>query len=132
MDQLTDVLVQLAILVIPVLGGFIVAWLRAKTVAAQAAVKSEEANKYIGMLSDVVQATVTSLNQTMVEGLKAAHEDGKLTEDEVTELKNLSKRTVLNVIGDKGVAVLHEACGDVEQYVSHLIEQAVANAKKAG
>jgi hypothetical protein len=130
MDQLTDLLVQLAILVIPVLGGFIVALLRAKTAAVQAATKSEEIKKYTGMLSEVVQATVTSLNQTIVEGLKAAHEDGKLTEDEVVELKNMSKRAVLNVMGDKGVAVLHEACGDVEQYVSHLIEQAVANAKK--
>jgi hypothetical protein len=130
MEQIQSALISLAIAVITAAGGFLLAWLKAKTTEVQARAQNETEQKYIYMLSDVVQTTVTSLNQTVVEQLKKANEDGKLTKEDMENIKNSCVDTVKGVIGDKGMAVLHDALGDAEQYIRDKIEQSVVLNKR--
>ena len=78
-ENLVNIIATLLIVLIGVLG----TWLTAKI-----SKKTELAN--INMAQSEVflmaQLTVGELQQTMVEKLKAAHEDGKLTENEIKDL----------------------------------------------
>lgn len=64
-------------------------------------------------LISVAQITVGELQQTVVEGLKAAHEDGKLTEDEIITLGGLLITKALEKLSDPARKVLEAAGKDV-------------------
>lgn len=79
-------LVQIAATLLITLIGVLGAWLSTKLA------KREELKNISTATNEVIHAaqqTVLELQQTTVEGMKKAHEDGKLTKDEITELGKL-------------------------------------------
>lgn len=85
-DVFIEVIVQaigaIALMAITLLGTWLTSLIGKKTALTNINIAKDEV---IG----AAQLTVEELQQKVVEGLKAAHEDGKLTKDEIAELGQL-------------------------------------------
>ena len=106
-DVIIEVIVQavgaIALMAITLLGTWLTSLIGKKAALTNINLAKDEV---IG----AAQLTVEELQQTMVEGLKAAHEDGKLTNDEIAELgKQLLEGTWAKM--SKPTADLLEAAG---------------------
>ena len=81
-ETVIKILTTLLLTLIGVLGTWLTAKIGKRQELASIAAATNEAAK-------AAQLAVMELQQTMVDGMKAAHEDGKLTEDEINELGKL-------------------------------------------
>ena len=76
-------------------------------------------------LEDVIritQITVGELQQTIVEGLKAAHEDGKLTETEIKALQETLMNHVVERISAPTCTLIESAGIDLESLIQGAAE----------
>lgn len=79
MENLVEIVVALVLMLISVLG----AWLTAKIGKNKSLQNIHAAQQEVISMASL---TVSELQQRLVDGLKAAHEDGKLTKDEIAAL----------------------------------------------
>lgn len=70
----------------------------------------------------ITQMTVGELQQTVVEGLKAAHEDGKLTETEVKALQETLLNHVAERLSDPVCNLIEGAGIDIESIIQGAAE----------
>ena len=122
----TEILEQLfTIVLIPLLGAlavFICNLLNAKNKQIQAEVDNELCKKYADMLTATIKECVIATNQTYVESLK---QQGSF---DVEAQKNAFKATydsVLNILSDDAKEYLIHAYGDLNAYLTTLIEAEV-------
>lgn len=117
------------IVLIPLLGAltiFIVRFLNAKSKELQNKVDNDIADKYIQMITETVEACVIATNQTYVEALKKA---GKFDAAAQKEAFNKTLAAVLGILTDDAKEYIIEATGDLQIYLTNLIECSV-NANK--
>lgn len=95
-----------------------------------ATVKSNYFRKLLGDVEQVVGNAVQYTNQTFVDGLKAAREDGKLTRDEAKEAFGKTLGAVKGMLRTEEDRILQRITGDFEVYLTTLIERQVRDAKK--
>ena len=95
-----------------------------------ATVKSNYFRKLLGDVEQVVGNAVQYTNQTFVDGLKAAREDGKLTRDEAKEAFGKTLGVVKGMLRTEEDRILQRITGDFEVYLTTLIERRVRDAKK--
>jgi mRNA deadenylase 3'-5' endonuclease subunit Ccr4 len=81
------------------------------------------------LLDNIVVDVVKELNQTVVEDLKKAREDGKLTADEAQQIKNKAIDLVLNRLGAGFVKIIEVAFGPVLSLISTKIEATLFDLK---
>lgn len=116
MENLVNILGALLMTLIGVFGAWLSGKIAKRTELAAINAAQQE-------LITMAQITVGELQQTVVKGLKASHEDGKLTKDEIAMLgKALLEKTVekmskpthdlLNAAGVDIVALIHGAGED--------------------
>jgi hypothetical protein len=131
MDQgvINQIITILIIPILPTLVKFIVSWFSAKTQEAQARIKREEFHKYIFLLNDAVEETVNALNQTTVEALKEVAQDGKLTQEQIDNLKKQAIMDVYDILSEKGVEVLKDVYQDLDHVISTKIESFIKKTK---
>lgn len=84
----------------------------------------------INNVSDNAENIVKALNQTLVNGLKDKSEDGKLTKDEIIAVKNEALTTLMNTLSVEAKTTLTNTFGNLELYLSNLIEAKVSDAHK--
>lgn len=85
----------------------------------------------IGQLGEAIGATVAELQQTLVDDLKAAAEDGKLDEDEI---KMLSERLIagtMDKLSEPAIECVKAAGIDIVAYIEQVAEAFIHNAKIA-
>jgi len=123
MESIVEVVVTLLLMLIGILG----TWLTMKLG------KKEELAAINAAKDEVIQAaelTVREQQQTLVEGLKAAHEDGKLTKDEIAMLgKKLLEETVKKMSAP-AADLLAAAAVDVTALIQGAGESWIAQLKK--
>lgn len=90
---------------------------------------NENIQLYVNLASDTVINVVQTLNSTMVDELKKANADGKLTKEEIDEIKNLALTMVLTMLTDEVKEGLSQVFGDLDTYLSSLIESTVYSIK---
>ena len=82
-------------------------------------------------LIKLAQITVGELKQTVVDGMKAAHKDGKLTKEEITQLGQLLYEKTTAKLSASAMDVLTAAQVDISALITgtaeHLIGQMKAN-----
>ena len=106
--------------------GVIGAWLMAQVR------KTEHLNTVaaaIDELTNAAEMTVLQLQQTTVEGLKSASEDGKLSEDEIWELKSKLVSETFNKMSDPSINVLKAANVDLTSIIEGAAEGLIARIK---
>lgn len=79
-----------------------------------------------GELERLTSMVVTSLNQTLVEGLKAQN-GSKLSAADALRIKNEALSRIKHLLSSEAQQILQERKGDIEELILHLIEEAVSN-----
>ena len=124
-ETIVSVLANLAVTLIGVFG----AWLVAQIGKTQ---QLKTINAAVGELTNAAETTVLELQQTVVDGLKAASADGKLSKDEIAELGTLLLEGALRKMSDSGIAVLKAANVDINAIVTGAGEALIARMKRDG
>lgn len=122
-ETIVSVLANLAITLIGVAG----AWLLAQISKTQ---RLNTINAAVGELTNAAEQTVWELQQTVVDGLKEASADGKLTQDEITKLGKLLLEGTLAKMSESGIGVLKAANVDINAIVTGAGEALIARIKE--
>ena len=91
------------------------AWLRGKT-------ENEALQAALTEAQNLADTVVASLQQTVVEGMKARSTDGKLTAEDAREIADMAIEQFLSDLSAKSTALLEDNASDLVQYVSNLLE----------
>lgn len=118
-EVITQVLATLLITLIGVLG----TWLTAKVLKR---VELTNINKAKDELIEAAQQTVMELQQTVVEGMKAAAQDGKLSEEEITELSIMLLNKTKQKMSLPAIRLLEAAAVDVNALIRGAGEALIA------
>ena len=121
-ETIVSVLANLAITLIGVAG----AWPVTQTAKTQ---QLNTINTAVGELTNAAEQTVLELQQTVVDDLKAASADGKLTQDEITALGKKLLEGTLQKMSDSGIGVLKAANVDINAIVTGAGEALIARIK---
>ena len=125
---LGNLLAQLVPLLIPVLGtlgSFATAHLAHL-------LKTKIGAEAVGITTELVGSVVSDLRASMVEPLKAAASDGKLTKQEAEEIKNIGIRRVKQQMPKRVAKAATGVIGELEAFVSGKIEQIIEEGKRPG
>ena len=123
-ETIVSIVANLAVTLIGVFG----AWLLMQISKNQ---RLSTINSAVGELTTAAEQTVLELQQTVVDGLKAAHEDGKLTEDEIAKLGRLLLDGALKKMSNSAIGVLKAANVDINAIVTGAGEALIAKMKSA-
>ena len=121
-ETIVSVLANLAITLIGVAG----AWLVTQIGKSQ---QLKTINVAVGELTNAAEQTVLELQQTVVDDLKAASADGKLTQEEITVLGKQLLEGTLQKMSDSGIGVLKAANVDINAIVTGAGEALIARIK---
>ena len=121
-ETIVSVLANLAVTLIGVAG----TWLVTQIGKTQ---KLNTINTAVGELTNAAEQTVWELQQTVVDGLKEASADGKLTQDEITNLGKLLLEGTLAKMSESGIGVLKAANVDINAIVTGAGEALIARIK---
>ena len=102
------------------------AWLTAKLGKAT---QLDTVNRAQQELIKLAQITVGELKQTVVDGMKAAHADGKLTNDEIAQLGQLLFKMTTAKLSASAMDVLTAAQVDISALITGTAEQLIGQMK---
>lgn len=94
--------------------------------------KNEKIIEALNRVKEVVKTVVADLNQTVVASMREQTADGKLTREEICEIKNIALRTVRQYIPSTAQQLAEIGVGSFNLYLTSLIEQAVLESKTPG
>lgn len=122
MSKLTIVLINAFI---PVITGLI-AW-GGKLIRdlIKSKIENETIESVLTRVNEVVFSTVEELEQTLKKEWKKAAADGKITDKEKQELKDIAISKIKKRLGDKTLGLLKEHFGCVEDFILMKVESAV-------
>ena len=116
--------------VIPILGilaAFVVEFLRVKSKEIINKLDNDVAKKYTEMITNTIVDCVIATNQTYVEALK---KQGKFDENSQKVAFEKTLNAVLGILSEEAKNYIKETTGDLNLYLSQLIEAEVNKAKK--
>ena len=122
-DTIITIVAQVIATLLITLIGVFGAWLTAKIGKR---VELTSINKAKDELIEAAQQTVMELQQTVVEGMKAAAQDGKLTEDEITELSIMLLNKTKQKMSLPAIQLLEAAAVDVNALIRGAGESLIA------
>ena len=122
-ETIVSVLANLAVTLIGVAG----AWLVAQIGKTQ---QLKTINAAVDELTNAAETTVLELQQTVVDGLKEASEDGKLTQEEITNLGKLLLEGSMAKMSDSAMNVLKAANVDINAIITGVGEALIARIKR--
>ena len=103
------------------------AWLTAKLGKAT---QLDTVNRAQQELIKLAQITVGELKQTVVDGMKAASKDGKLTKDEIAQLGNLLYEKTTTKLSASAMDVLTAAQVDISALITGTAEHLIGQMKE--
>ena len=109
-ETVVQIFEALLLMLISLLGTWLTAKLAKRTELANIAAATDEATR-------VAQQTVMELQQTVVDNLKAASADGKLTKEEIAELKELLLDVAMDKLSDTAKNMLTAAGVDISAVI---------------
>lgn len=101
----------------------------AKEQEVTAKIRDTNIRHAVETVDNAATTIVYKLAQTTVDDLKAKAADGKLTEDEIAQLKADSLSEVKQLVGADVLDTLHTVFGDAEAWITAKIEAAVKSLK---
>ena len=110
-----------------VLTGYLVQWIKAKTVEATEKNQKDVFDKYITMLGETIAKCVSATNQTYVDALKKA---GSFDAEAQKHAFEMTLSAVMNVLGKDAIEYLTAIYGDLTNYLTTLIEAEVKAQKE--
>jgi len=126
-DILIENAVNIATAFFIALIGVFGAWLTAKLGKAT---QLDTVNRAQQELIKLAQITVGELKQTVVDGMKAAHKDGKLTKEEIASLGQLLYEKTTQKLSASAMDVLTAAQVDISALITGTAEQLIDKMKE--
>lgn len=128
-EVIIETVVQIVATLILTLIGVLGTWLTAKIAKRnELANISAATNEVIG----AAQLTVLELQQTVVDGWKAASADGKLSQEEITQLGTMLIEKTMEKMSDSAKNLLTAAGVDITAIIKGAGEAMVQNMKASG
>lgn len=127
LDIILENVVTIVVVLLTTLIGVLGTWLTTKLA------KKEELATINAAQQEAIQAaqlTVSELQQTLVDGLKAGHEDGKLTAEEIEALGKLLLSETLKKMSASAIGVLNAATVDVSALIKDAGEDWITKLKQ--
>lgn len=122
-DAIIEVITQVLATALITLIGVLGTWLTAKVLKR---VELTNINKAKDELVEAAQRTVLELQQTVVEGMKAAAQDGKLSEEEISELSIMLLNKTKQQMSLPAIKLLEAAAVDVNALIRSAGEALIA------
>lgn len=110
-----------------VLTGYLVQWIKAKTIEATEKNQKDVFDKYITMLGETITKCVSATNQTYVDALKQA---GSFDAEAQKRAFEMTLNAVMSVLGKDAIEYLTAIYGDLTGYLTTLIEAEVKAQKE--
>ena len=126
-EMMIEVAVQILGELLKMLIGVASAWLLAKLAERQKLASIAAATNE---LTGIVMESVSALQQTTVEKLKAAHEDGKLTEAEIADLGVTLLEMTMKKLSKPAQKILEAAGKDISAMIRDAAEAWLLNIKR--
>ncbi len=125
-----EIVIQIIqVCVIPLLGiltKYLVGYLTAKRNEINSKTDNETAQKYTNMIYQTVVDCVIATNQTYVDSLKKS---GSFDEAAQKEAFNRTMNAIMTILSDDAKEYITEATGDLNTYLTQLIEAEVNKRK---
>lgn len=125
-----EIVIQIIqVCVIPLLGiltKYLVDYLTAKRNEINSKIDNETAQKYTNMIYQTVVDCVIATNQTYVDSLKKS---GSFDEAAQKEAFNRTMNAIMTILSDDAKEYITEATGDLNTYLTQLIEAEVNKRK---
>lgn len=110
-----------------VLTGYLVKWIKAKTVEVTEKNHKDVFDKYITMLGETIAKCVSATNQTYVDALKKT---GSFDAEAQKHAFEMTFNAIMNVLGKDAIEYLTAIYGDLTNYLTTLIEAEVKAQKE--
>lgn len=91
--------------------------------------KNERTKMALDMMDNLVTGAVKQTEQTLVQGLKDANEDGKLTPAEMRTLRNTVAEKVLKNATEQTKTEVLKVVPDIQTYIQTKIEETIHDIK---
>ena len=125
-----ELMLKLGATLIPIIGTLVaglvsifIGWLRNK-------INTDKYGKYLDWTEEIVHNVVFDLQQSIVEDLKEASEDGRLTNEEAESIKSLAVEKIKNQIPSYIFEYLSKGFSDVDDMIGSYIEKTVYEMKR--
>ena len=126
-EMMIEVAIQILGELLKMLIGVASAWLLAKLAERQKLASIAAATDE---LTGIVMESVSALQQTTVDKLKAAHEDGKLTEAEIADLGVTLLEMTMKKLSKPAQKILEAAGKDISAMIRDAAEAWLLNIKR--
>lgn len=125
-EFITQILETVLIPLLIACTGFLIKWLNAKAEELKIQTHDITLQKYIDLLDSTVTKCVNATTQTYVERLKA---ENAFTKEAQAEAFQMSYNAVMAVLSEEAQLYLAEFYGDLNVYVTNMIEDQVKASK---
>lgn len=122
-ENIVKITAALLLMLIGVLGTYLT------TLAAKRA-ETANVSEALRTLTEAAKTTVGELQQTIVEPLKAAAADGKLTPDEIADLRNMLVAQTKQKMLPSAINIINAAGADIEAIILGVGENLINKAKQ--
>ena len=122
-ENIVKITAALLLMLIGVLGTYLT------TLAAKRA-ETANVSEALRALTEAAKTTVGELQQTIVEPLKAAAADGKLTPDEIADLRNMLVAQTKQKMLPSAINIIDAAGADIEAIILGVGENLINKAKQ--
>jgi hypothetical protein len=124
------VLEEIALYSVPLVTTGVTIFLSVAGVVLHRKYQNSKLSQALIILDQIVIDVVRELNQTIVDDLKAAKADGKLTRDEAEQIKHKAIELVIKKMGGDMLKTLQAYMGPITNLLATKVEAAVFDAKR--
>ena len=126
---LPEILVTIASLVVTWMLTQLSNYITSKSEEGKSKTDNESTKRYIEIATSTVTEVVDYLNHSVVNDLKIAAQDGRLTQEEVDQIKTTARVQVMSILSAEAIQALQQVYGDINSLIDTWVVNAVAKAQ---
>ena len=126
---LPEILVTIASLVVTWMLTQLSNYITNKSEEVKSKTDNESTQRYIEIATSTVTEVVDYLNHSVVNDLKIAAQDGRLTQEEVDQIKTTARVQVMSILSAEAIQALQQVYGDINSLIDTWVVNAVAKAQ---
>ena len=126
---LPEILVTIASLVVTWMLTQLSNYITSKSEEVKSKTDNESTKRYIEIATSTVTEVVDYLNHSVVNDLKIASQDGRLTQEEVDQIKTTARVQVMSILSTEAIQALQQVYGDINSLIDTWVVNAVAKAQ---
>jgi hypothetical protein len=127
MEFLQQILYAIIVAAVPVITTYVCKWLQSLYENNKSKIKNEKMQTIIGLVADMIAASVETTTSTYVKELKS---NDMFDADAQKEAFNKTFNAVKRQLTEDSIKIIAETYGDVDMYLTNKIEQLVEQTKK--